>query len=58
MCLLGMSEASFIEVHQHDFLNMRRTRATPMNIPKWSGLQGKVCEASLLHKELQASKEC
>lgn len=47
--LLVKSEATPIKPHQHDYLNMSRTR-TITNMLKWIG---KAYQASALHKELK-----
>jgi hypothetical protein len=54
LCLLVTSEARPTKSHQHASLNV--TRATKIDITKWKGKEAH--NASGLHKELQANKEC
>ena len=53
-CLLEMSEAAVMKLHQHDYLNVTSTRTIPIDRLPW---EGKGHGASALHKGPQAPKE-
>lgn len=49
LCLLEMSEATFMETHQHGFPNKTRIRRAPVNMLMW---KGKAQDALIIDKEL------